>query len=284
MRKPSLKVSLHPLFLILGAVLLIMGEGAVFFICTFSALLHELGHGIVAEKFGYKMKKIKLMPFGAELLGDTDSFDGNDELFIAIAGPCVNLFICLIILGLWWVFPEVYSLTELIFTNNLVMACFNLLPLFPLDGGRVLLSFLNRKMNRREAVKIVKLITKIFAITLFLCFILTIFNKLNLSLGIMAFMLFFTASSSAKDAVYQKISLKELVQNRCVRWVNMSVPATKKVYELTRYHLKNQIIIFIVVDEEGRELFRFDELKLEKIRNFLPQSEEIGKIKGLLAV
>ena len=283
-KKRELKFSMHPMFIILGIIMLIIGSGSMFFICTISACLHELGHSVVAERFGYKMKKIKLMPFGAELHGDTDSFDGPDEIYIAIAGPLVNLFICIVILGLWWVSPRVYSATEELFRTNLVMAIFNLLPLFPLDGGRVLLSIISRHTTRKTGAKIVKNITRIFAVTLFCCFILTLFGKINLSLGIMAFMLFFTASSSARDSVYQKISIHELVQNKPVKWVNMSVPANKKVYELNRYHIKNQIIIFIVIDKNGKEIFRFNELELENVRFRIIQSEEVGNIRGLFVI
>jgi len=280
----KLKLSLHPLFIILGIILVLLGESSAFFICTISAFFHELGHSFVAQKCGYQMKKIRLMPFGAELHGDTDSFDGKDEIYIAIAGPCVNFFICLVILGVWWISPRLYGFTFQIFETNLVMGVFNLLPLFPLDGGRVLLSLLCRHTTRQNGAKIVKKITRIFACTLFFVFILTIFINMNLSFGIMAFMLFFSASNSAKDAVYQKVSLEKLVQKRCVQWVNLSVPEHLKLYELRHYHVKNRVAVFIVLNSRGLESFRFSELDLEKININLSQSLEVKDLKYILSL
>lgn len=270
------------MFVILGVFLIIIGDAEVFFICTISAFFHECGHSIVAGRYGYKMDKIRLMPFGAELCGETDCFDGKDEIWISIAGPIVNFGICIIILGLWWLKPEIYGFSYKIFDTNLVMGIFNMLPFFPLDGGRVLLSVLSNKLTRRESAKIVKFITKIFAITLFLLFLITLLGDINITMGIMAFFLFFVATSSANDATYQKISLKKLITERCVRWDFMSVPNTYKIFELKKYHIKNCVIMFIVVDYMGREQFRFSEIDIEKIETRLKPTQLVGEIKRFL--
>ena len=278
------KITLHPMFVILGIVLIIWGRGDVFFICSISAFFHELGHSVVAGKCGYKMERIRLMPFGAELHGDTDCFDGRDEIYIALAGPLVNFFICLVVLGLWWISPRLYGVTSGVFQTNLVMGCFNLLPLFPLDGGRILLSALSRNMTRRKGARLVKKLTQTFAVILFIAFLLTLFNGVNLSLGIMAFMLFFSASSSANDAVYQKIVLSNLVQTRAVQWVNFSVPKHFLVYQLRQYHIKNRVIVFSVIDEVGTEIFRFSELDLEREGIRISQTQKVGDLKKILSI
>ena len=176
-----------------------------------------------------------------------------------------------------------YEFTHEIFNTNLVMGIFNLLPLFPLDGGRILLSVLSRHTTRRNGAQIVKKCTRIFAVSLFIMFIASIMVKINLSLGIMAFMLFFSASNSAKDAVYQKIALADLVKNRCVQWVYLSIPYNMRVYELKRYHIKNRVALFLVLDEEGQELFKFSELELEKINLQVPQDTQVWKLKKILS-
>lgn len=276
------KLTIHPLFILLGVVLALFGAFSVFVWCSLFALLHELGHSLVAENFGYKMNKIRLMPFGAEVYGDTDSFDSVDEIYIAIAGPAVNFVICLILLGFWWVAPWVYNFTDEIFKTNLMMGVFNLLPFFPLDGGRVLLCVLSTKMERKKSAGIVKRLTIAFSVVLFLCFVLTIFNNINLSLGVMAFFLLFTATSSAKDAVYQKIDITKLATTKSVRWVTVSVPKNVKVYELNRFHSKNRITEFIVIDENCNELFRFSELDLWLKKTEIPQTTSVFELVNYL--
>lgn len=273
-----LKLSLHPLFLILGVALFIMGEFSLFITCSISALLHEFGHFIVAEKLGYKMNKIRLMPFGAELFGDLDSFDDKDELYIALAGPVVNFIIVIILLGLWWLKPELYNYTYEIFTNNLVMGVFNLLPIFPLDGGRIVLCFLSRKMERKKAARLVKNITKVFGVFLFIIFILSAFIKINLSFGILAFMLYFTASSSMQELTYQKIDLEELVLSKSVEWVIMSIPEHTKLYEIRKKHIKNKVILFLVLDKCGKVSYSFSELDLKRV---LLKTNEMITLKNL---
>ena len=278
-RRIKLKITLHPLFFLLGILMVVLGRGRVFFICTISAFCHEWAHAIIAEKYGYKMDRIRLMPFGAELHGDTDSFAGKDEIYVAIAGPLANFFVCFFIVAIWWIFPGIYGSTIDMSETNLVMGVFNLLPFFPLDGGRVLLSLVSLKNTRREGARVVKNATKIFSLTLFVGFLFTCFSNINLTLGIMAFLLFFSASASARDAVYEKLSLGEIVRTKCVRWVTISVPETMRIYELKRLHIKNQIIIFKVINSHGIEDFSFSEIDLETMKLKIDQGESVVELK-----
>lgn len=275
----KLKVVLHPLFIVLGVLMMILGRAKAFFICTLSAFLHEWAHSIVAEKYGYKMERIRLMPFGAELYGDTDSFVDKDEIYIALAGPLSNFIICIIILGIWWISPDSYGASIDIFETNLVMGMFNLLPFFPLDGGRIILALISLKTTRRTGAKIVKNATKVFALTLFMGFLISILYEINLTLGIMGFLLFFSASASQRDAVYEKLSLLEMVKTKKVRWGVVSVPFDMPIYELRRLHTKNQVTVFKIINKDGMEEFSFSELELERVLVFITQDMKVGSVK-----
>ena len=222
------------------------------------------------------------MPFGAELYGDTDSFVDKDEIYIAIAGPISNFVICVILLGFWWLFPGSYGSTIEIFETNLVMGIFNLLPFFPLDGGRVVLAIISTKYSRRFGAKIVKNATKIFAMVLFVGFLLSILNKVNITLGIMGFLLFFSASSSKRDAVYEKVSLSKMVKSKKITWGMASVPFDMPLYELRRQHSRNQITEYKVINEKGDVEFSFSELELEQILVELRQDMKVGELKKII--
>lgn len=88
-----------------------MGNGYLFLLYTFSVILHELFHIFVAVKLGYTLQKFKLSILGASMNLEDESFWGNDEFLIAISGPLLNLFLFLLCLGMWWVFPPVYNFT-----------------------------------------------------------------------------------------------------------------------------------------------------------------------------
>jgi Zn-dependent protease len=106
-----------------------------------SVLLHELGHAIVARDFGCETKDITLYPFGgiAQVKLQADPFK---EFYIALAGPTVNAFLCVI--AFFGFALGVPLMHEILFLNA-IMCLFNLLPSFPMDGGRVVRSILARR-------------------------------------------------------------------------------------------------------------------------------------------
>ena len=89
----SIKLKIHPLFYLFGLYYALTGKILIFLVCTITAIVHELGHSIVAGERGYKLNKITLMPFGAVVKGESTELAFNDELVIALAGPMLNFII-----------------------------------------------------------------------------------------------------------------------------------------------------------------------------------------------
>lgn len=178
----GLKISIHPLFFIFGLYFAVTGKVFSFLICTFTAILHELGHSYVSEELGYKLKRIVLMPYGAVISGDLRGLKYRDEIRIALAGPLLNLCIGLFFMALWWLVPEIYPFTESVVYSNISLALINLIPAYPLDGGRILLSTLSLYVSRKTAIKVVKITGGVFTAALFALFIISVFFRLNLTL------------------------------------------------------------------------------------------------------
>ncbi len=113
------------------------GTTVLFFV---SLIIHELAHSYVALKFNYRVKKIKLFIFG----GVTEMEEpkkATEEFFISIVGPIVSLLLALFFYMASVMAEEnsyVFALTHYLYLINLILGLFNLLPGFPLDGGRVL--------------------------------------------------------------------------------------------------------------------------------------------------
>ncbi len=201
----ELKFSVHPLFFAFGLYFAFIGKIFVFIIYTLTDLLHELGHSIIANRQGYCLNKITLMPFGAVVSGESNGMNSRDELKIALAGPLLNIFIGLFFVALWWIFPSLYALTDLIASANFSLAVINFLPFFPLDGGRILLSVLSVKLKREKAVKICKGIGVFGGLLLLGLFILSILNEVNFSLLFFSAFIIFGALSRDKENKYIKI-------------------------------------------------------------------------------
>lgn len=245
--------SIHYSFLIFFLLCLFVGLGGLvlmYFICL---LIHEGMHAFIAKRRGYKIGKIKLMATGAVLEAESDEFSFSDEIIIALAGPLINLVLVLLLIVCWWIVPETYNFTLDLCVINLVLFAFNILPIFPLDGGRILLALLSKKLERKNALLITKTITVIISILLFLLFILSLFISINFSLGMMSVTLFISVVTEDKNAVYKKVMFltrkQERIKKRGVEQKFVFVSDNISPQKLMKLLDAKHYTVFICVDE-----------------------------------
>ncbi|MGE0771906.1 MAG: site-2 protease family protein [Cyclobacteriaceae bacterium] len=137
-------------------------------------ILHELGHALTARRFNIGTKSITLYPIGGVASLESIPKKPKEELWVALAGPAVNVVIAIALSPLvnreLITQPETLQTigpTNFLFafvTVNLWLALFNLLPAFPMDGGRVLRALLAFKLSRYKATRIAAAIGQIMAI------------------------------------------------------------------------------------------------------------------------
>ena len=170
-RFAGIDVYVHATFLLLlawvawsywNATGTLVGVGAeialvlLLFLCV---LLHEYGHALTARRFGIGTRSITLLPIGGLALLEQMPRDPRQEILVALAGPAVNLaiaaFLWLVIAATGLAGAELRLLSgrllPTLLAANLVLAVFNLLPAFPMDGGRVLRAALAMRMDRVRA-------------------------------------------------------------------------------------------------------------------------------------
>ena len=121
------KFKLHPLFVLYLIFLLVLGNYESLFVYMLVVTLHELAHSFVAQKLGYKLDKMVLMPYGVCLNYKVNNFCDNDEILIAIAGPLSNTVLAICTIASWWLFPSIMPATYLFCLSNVVMFLYNLL-------------------------------------------------------------------------------------------------------------------------------------------------------------
>lgn len=130
---------------VVGAARLAMAA-AITLLFFLSLLVHELAHSVVAMARGIPVHRITFFLFGGMAQTSTDSRSPGEEFLIAIAGPLASFLLAALFLALWWLGADagwsVAVVGSAIYTGilNLVLGIFNLLPGFPMDGGRVLRS------------------------------------------------------------------------------------------------------------------------------------------------
>ncbi|MCB1675803.1 MAG: site-2 protease family protein [Halioglobus sp.] len=158
-------------------------QGLVFVLALFGCVvLHELGHALTARRFGVRTRSITLLPIGGVAAMERMPDQPRQEILVALAGPMVNVLIALA-LGAWIHLhniapPEIDADTVLLFSSpadfvysllsiNVMLAVFNLLPVFPMDGGRVLRAALATRMEHHLATLRAARIGRSMAVVLF---------------------------------------------------------------------------------------------------------------------
>jgi stage IV sporulation protein FB len=149
-------VNLDILFLIIFAFLPITLSISVFL----SVLIHEMAHAYVANKKGYKVYGIEIGLFAGSAAIDTNMHE-RDSIPVVAAGPISNLFLYSISLIINTQIENQF-LTDMMMIN-LFLFLFNILPIYPMDGGHIVRDFLVLKLNRRMALNISGKISLIFS-------------------------------------------------------------------------------------------------------------------------
>ncbi|MEO2117924.1 MAG: site-2 protease family protein [Methanocaldococcus sp.] len=247
----GIPIELHITFILFLAVIIglsIMNNNlfwAVLFILLFvSVVLHELGHSYVAKKYGVKIEKILLLPIGGVAMMDKIPKEG--ELKIGIAGPLVSFIIGITLLIISQFFdiningyPLLYTLSLL----NLMLGSFNLIPAFPMDGGRILRAILSKKYGYLKSTKIAANIGKSLALIMLILGLLS----MNIILILVSLFVYFGAEQESKiieiETIFKNIKAKDVMTPNPI-----SVSPDMSVEEFLDFMLKHKYFGYPVVE------------------------------------
>ncbi len=219
--------------LIMGRYMPYLLGGAVSLGLFAGVLVHEVAHSVVALRKGMKINAITLFLFGGVSQMEETTPDPRTELPMALVGPVTSLVVGLISIGLAYAADAAITSRPLagvvvfflayLGLLNVILFAFNLLPAFPMDGGRVLRAFLARRMSLPRATKIAADVGKGFAVVFGLLGLLA----LNPILVIIAFFIYIGASQESSAIRYtfllQDVTLGQIM-SREVMTVDPATP------------------------------------------------------------
>lgn len=195
--KIDLKIFIFVLFFF------ILGEQNLYLLFLIYTIIHELAHMITGIVLGMKPSVLSIMPFGASISFKPDINSYNQKIgkgnvnnikkwLIATAGPISNIIIVLI-----FAYKSKYILITYI---NTILAIFNLLPIYPLDGGRVIKETLTIICGRRKALKYTNIISNTSLIIITVCSIM--FCYINRSILLLISIIYLVCIRKRENEIY----------------------------------------------------------------------------------
>lgn len=151
------RIYVHPLFFLLLAGYGLLGNLDRALVAFLVIVLHELSHAALAEAYGLSVERMEIWPFGGiARISGLSSQEGEVEAMVAVAGPLQNFLLAALASVGAPFFPVPASLTNAFIAWNLGLGCLNLLPVAPLDGGRLARIYLTRRWGRARAEAFVR--------------------------------------------------------------------------------------------------------------------------------
>ena len=176
----------------------------VYAMMMFFAIIHEFGHLFAGLTLGMRPESMEVMPYGVSINFKIMPKDYNEKIkcgnilelkkvFVAIAGPIINVIIMLVSLQ----FDNV-----LVSYVNLLLAIFNLLPIYPLDGGRILKAFLHIFLGKRKAERYTNYLSFVSLLIVTFVSSIAIYQLKNIAIFVIVIVLW--AIYIREDIIYKK--------------------------------------------------------------------------------
>ena len=262
----NVRISLIVYLIALAAV--IFGKFDKFVSYFVAIVLHEIAHAAVANGLGYRLNEFRLMPYGAALIGSFDDANARDERKIAIAGPLVNVILAVLCAALWWLVPAVQYVTEDFVFADVTIAATNVLPVYPLDGGRIALAFASEKKPRELAYKKLRIVGFVVGGVFAAAFVASLFYGANPTFASMAAFMVFSALIPDKHCAYKRLyqvayRAKKAKKGLPLRTIVIAVSAPART--LLRSLNSEYYTEFRVVDENFAFIATVTETDLERL-------------------
>lgn len=253
-----MKIKLHPLFVLLALYFVLTDRAVMFGGYVLAVLAHEVAHSRAAEWRGYSLGSVTLMPYGGVIAGG-DNYGDKDGVIIALAAPVFNALCAVSVVALWWLVPSAYGFTKDICTANIALCVVNLLPVYPLDGYRAVVSLVRNKTRAVKAMKITGIAVGAILVALG---IISVWYEFNPTISVFGFFLIYEAvfgaggervlSAGANNKFCK--NFRAGVDKRTVL-LYKDAPLVRVLTQVNR----DSVTTFEVVDEAGRKLYVLDE-------------------------
>ena len=276
------QIHIHPLLWLVMALSILTGHFLELSIFLSIIFIHELGHGMAATYFSWRVKRISMLPFGG--VAEVDEHGNRplkEEVIVTLAGPLQHIWM----MGLAFVLHQFFWFSDDYYQRfmdfNLMVLVFNLLPIWPLDGGKLIYLWRSRKESFSNAHQKTIFISCLSLVTFLICLLLI--QPININLWIIASFLAFSLYYEWKQRhyVFVRFLLERFygkkVEFKALRTIHVkedeSVTAVLEQFQRGCKHL-------IIIDKEENETQQLDENEL--LHAYFVEKRHSAKMSELL--
>ncbi|MBR4419079.1 MAG: site-2 protease family protein [Clostridia bacterium] len=231
------------MFIIAGLVAIFFATAGFFIALVVAVIFHELAHSLFAKHFGINPSCIVLTPFGGVLKLKSKILSKQQKICIYIAGPLGSLFLSILFGIIVWLFPIIFIYLEYLVVANFLIGIINLLPIYPLDGGKILSQFISSK--------VVLILSNILFVGVLL-FSIVVFNWWWIAFAIM---MLIQINLEYKQTLYFD---KFVYKTKVGKFVRCSVLSSTTLWEAYRLVDRKQPTEFIVADYNNYVFYEND--------------------------
>lgn len=248
---PKTKIEINYILLLVLFIFILNGKADVFLISMISVFLHELSHYGMASIFGYKIERMELNIWGGVLDLENYVIKPLHEIIILIIGPFINLSLAFIFSMISGHINEGF-INNIIFVNT-VLVVFNLIPIAPLDGGKIVRLYLTYFIGYGKAIKVTLGFSEIFAFFLFLAGIYLVqYDILNITICFAAVNIYIASKKESSFTLYRVMRYIDIAEQQKISSRFVVYKSNEKIKHAIDTYNPSKKRVFTIVNVKGK--------------------------------
>ncbi|KYD10881.1 M50 family metallopeptidase [Heyndrickxia sporothermodurans] len=276
------KIHIHPLFWIIVGIAVITARFHELLILFSILFIHEMGHSIMAHFFSWRIKKISILPFGG--VAEMDEHGNRplkEELLVILAGPIQHVWLAIVMFVLFKMHIISISFFQTFMDYNLMILLFNLLPIWPLDGGKLLHLLFSVNKPFLQAIRITLFISLLFLLIFHVISI--IITPFNLNIWIVVIYLYISLWAEWKQMnfVFMRFLLERYYGKKMdfKRLRPLNINGEEFLYEVLEKFQRGKKHPLLIM-KDGKEIGHLDEN--EVLHAYFAEKQIDAKVKDLM--
>lgn len=278
------KIHIHPLFWIVVGIAILTARFQELLVLFSIIFIHEMGHGVVAHFFSWRIKKISILPFGG--VAEMDEHGNRplkEELLIIAAGPFQHLWMAILMFALFKMNVLTLDFFNLFMGYNVMILVFNLLPIWPLDGGKILHILYSVNKPFLQSVRF-SLISSVIFLIIFniICILLTPLN-LNIWIVIIYLYLSLWAEWKQMNFVFMRFLLERYYGKKMIlsRLRPLKVNGDDFLFEVLEKFQRGRKHPLLIM-KDGENIGNLDENEL--LHAYFAEKQIDAKVKDIMYI